>query len=80
MIRANFASGGEGIRVGGPNANAQHCSGRNRHLISMMAASNQTVAVTDARGEAHNVTVIYGLHVAIPDDMKTFPVELVPLP
>ena len=45
-----------------------------------MAASNQTVAVTDARGEAHNVTVIYGLHVAIPDDMKTFPVELVPLP
>jgi hypothetical protein len=26
------------------------------------------------------VAVIYGLHVAVPNDMKTFPAELVPLP
>jgi len=49
-------------------------------LISVMAASNRTVAVTEARGEPHNVVLIYGLHVALPDDMKTFPAELVPLP
>ncbi len=47
-------------------------------LISVMAQSDKTVAVTN--GETHNVAVVYGLHVAIPDDMKTFPAELVPLP
>ena len=49
-------------------------------LISVMATPGRTVAVTNAKGEAHNVAVVYGLHVAIPNDMKTFPVELVPLP
>ena len=49
-------------------------------LTSVMAASNKTVAVTNARGEGHNMAVVYGLHVAIPEDMKTFPAELVPLP
>ena len=49
-------------------------------LISVMATPEKTVAVTNAKGEAHNVAVVYGLHVAIPNDMKTFPVELVPLP
>ena len=49
-------------------------------FTSVMAASNKTVAVTNARGEAHNIAVVYGLHVAIPEDMKTFPAELVPLP
>ena len=49
-------------------------------LISVMAQSNKTVAVTNEGGEAHNVAVVYGLHVALPEDMKTFPAELVPLP
>jgi len=49
-------------------------------LISVMAPSSKTVAVTQPKSEAHNMTVVYGLHVALPDDMKTFPVDLVPLP
>jgi len=49
-------------------------------VISVMATSNRTVAVTDAKGEPHNVALIYGLHVTLPDDMRTFPAELVPLP
>ena len=28
----------------------------------------------------HNVMVVHGLHVALPSDMKNFPVELVALP
>ncbi len=49
-------------------------------LINVTAAPEKTVAVTNATGEAHNVAVVYGLHVAIPADMKTFPEDLVPLP
>jgi hypothetical protein len=49
-------------------------------LFGVMAQSNKTVAVTNGRDEAHNVAVVYGLHVAIPEDMKTFPAEIVPLP
>jgi hypothetical protein len=49
-------------------------------LISVMAPAGKPVAVTQTQPEAQNVTVIYGLHVAVPKDMKTFPAELVPLP
>lgn len=28
----------------------------------------------------HNVISVSGLHVALPEDMKNFPVELMPLP
>lgn len=49
-------------------------------LISVMASSDKTVATADAITEKHNVAVIFGLHVALPDDMKTFPTDLVPLP
>jgi hypothetical protein len=49
-------------------------------FISVMVPSNKTVAITDAEGEPHNIAVIYGLHVALPNDMKPFTVELVPLP
>ena len=49
-------------------------------LISILAPSNKTVAISDAITETHNVAVIFGLHVALPEDMKTFPIELVPLP
>jgi hypothetical protein len=43
-------------------------------FINVMASPNSTVTETD------NVMVIHGLHVALPYDMKSFPVELVPLP
>ena len=49
-------------------------------LFSVVAAVNNTVAITRVVGERDNVTVIEGLHVAIPNDMKRFPAELVPLP
>jgi len=46
----------------------------------VMAAANNNVAIKDVIGERHNVTVIEGLHVAIPNNMKRFPAELVPAP
>jgi hypothetical protein len=49
-------------------------------LISIMVRPYKTVAITTFNGEGHNVAVVHGLHVAIPDDMKTFPADLVPLP
>ena len=47
-------------------------------LISMMAVSN-TVAITEGKGKAYGVAP-YNFYVAQPDNMKTFPVELVPVP
>ena len=49
-------------------------------LFSVMAAANNTGTITRVIGERDSVTVIEGLHVAIPNDMKRFPAELVPLP
>lgn len=49
-------------------------------LISAMASSGKTVAVTQAQPEAHNAAVMHGLHFALPEGMKTFPAEVVPLP
>jgi hypothetical protein len=46
-------------------------------LISAMVPSNETVAIAKAKGYPHNLAVV---HVARPDGMKTFPVEVVPLP
>jgi hypothetical protein len=40
----------------------------------------RTVAVGVATREFHNVAVIYGLHIALPDDMRGFSAALVPLP
>lgn len=48
--------------------------------ILISVASNKTVTATEAKGEAYNVAVVDGLHVALPYDMRTFPVEIVPLP
>jgi hypothetical protein len=48
--------------------------------ISAIAATNKTAAVTHAKGGGHNVIAIQGLHIAIPNDTKTFPADLVPLP
>ena len=46
-------------------------------LTSVMVPSNETVAVAKAKGYPHNLAVV---HVARPDGMKTFPVEVVPQP
>ncbi len=47
---------------------------------SVMAAPPKTVAVGLATEAFHNVAVIDGLHVALPEDMRSFPAALVPLP
>ncbi len=46
---------------------------------SVMVSPPKTVAVSATR-EFHNVAVIYGLHVALPDDMWNFSAALIPLP
>ena len=45
--------------------------------ISVMVPSDKTVAIANAKGYPHNLAVV---HVARPDGMKTFPVEVVPQP
>lgn len=51
-------------------------------FVNVTAASpNKTVAEIEARRmQFHNIISVSGLHVALPEDMKNFPVELVPLP
>ena len=46
-------------------------------FVNVMTSRSGPLAATDA---TKNQTVIYGLHVALPNNMKDFPVELVPLP
>ena len=46
-------------------------------LTSVMVPSNETVAIAKAKGYPHNLAVV---HVARPDGMKTFSVEVVPQP
>jgi hypothetical protein len=46
-------------------------------FVSVMASASKTTAVMDAT-ETH--VIVEGLYVALPSDMKTFPVELMPLP
>lgn len=50
-------------------------------LISVLAPRDTPVANTRATTEpVHNTAIIYGLHVALPVNMKNFPPERVPLP
>jgi len=50
-------------------------------FIKVMVSPNKTIAEMDAaKTQMSNTALIYGLHVAIPDNMLHFPVELVPLP
>jgi len=50
-------------------------------LVNVTASPNKTVAETETqKTQFHNVISVSGLHVALPEDMKNFPVELVPLP
>jgi hypothetical protein len=50
-------------------------------FVNVTASPNTTVAETEARKtQFHNVISVSGLHIALPKDMKNFPVEIVPLP
>jgi hypothetical protein len=50
-------------------------------LVNVMASRSTTVASSQAvQWPVQNGTVVYGLHVALPSHMKSFPPELVPLP
>ena len=50
-------------------------------FVNVTASSNKTVAETESRKtQFYNVISVSGLHIALPKDMKNFPVELVPLP
>jgi len=46
-------------------------------LASAMVPPNETAAIAKAKDYPHNLAVV---HVARPDGMKTFPVEIVPQP
>ncbi len=50
-------------------------------LAQVIGSPNKTVAGMRAtKSGFHNVVVVDGLHVALPTNMRSFPVELVPLP
>ena len=50
-------------------------------LVSVLASRESTVArIQAAQRPAQNGGIAYGLHVAVPSNMKSFPPELVPLP
>ena len=50
-------------------------------LVNVMASRSTTVVNSQAvQWPVQNGTVVYGLHVALPSNMKSFPAELIPLP
>ncbi len=50
-------------------------------LVNVWPRASTTVANSQAaQGPAQNGAIVYGLHVALPSNMKNFPPELVPLP
>jgi hypothetical protein len=50
-------------------------------LVNVLTSRDTTVANSQAaQGPAQNGAIVYGLHVALPSNMKNFPPELVPLP
>jgi hypothetical protein len=50
-------------------------------LVNVMASRSTTVASSQVvQWPVQNGTVVYGLHVALPSHMKSFPPELMPLP
>ena len=48
-------------------------------LISVAEAFYKMATPANANFEPHDA-VIYGLHIALPEGVRTFPAELVPLP
>jgi len=50
-------------------------------IVNVTASPNKTAAETEAqKTQLHNVISIGGLHISLPENLKNFPVELVPLP
>lgn len=50
-------------------------------LVNVLASRGTTATNTQAaQWPVQNGTIVYGLHVALPSNMKNFPPELVPLP
>ena len=50
-------------------------------VADVMIAPGKTAAHMEvAKSQFQNGVAVYGLHIALPDTMKTFPAELVPLP
>lgn len=49
--------------------------------LDVMVVPNATVAnMAVTKSRFHNEVSVYGLHIALPEGMKNFPVELIPLP
>ena len=48
-------------------------------LFGLAGVSSKMVTAGSANFEPHDA-VIYGLHIALPEGVRTFPAELVPLP
>ena len=48
-------------------------------LVGLAGASNKLVTAASTDFKPHDA-VIYGLHIALPEGVTTFPAELVPLP
>ena len=46
-------------------------------FVSVMASPSKTTTEMDAK---ENHVIVEGIYVALPNDMKNFPAELVPLP
>jgi hypothetical protein len=50
-------------------------------VLLVVVAPSKTVADIEAtKGGFHHQISIHGLHVSLPDEMKDFPIDLVPLP
>ena len=50
-------------------------------VVDVMITPNRTAAdMTASKGQLQSGLSVHGVHVARPVSMKTFPVELVPLP
>jgi hypothetical protein len=48
--------------------------------VDVMSAPRTPVATMTAKSKYENGISVHGLHIAIPEGMKNFPAELVPLP
>ena len=49
-------------------------------LLGLLASQSTAVVNTRIATSPGNTAVVYGLHVALPSNMKNFPPERVPLP
>ncbi len=50
-------------------------------LLVIVAPSKTAGDMEASKSEIHKrISIVYGLHMALPDEMKHFPIELLPLP